>query len=96
MRLPGRDGPAQEVLLVRADDVDAHVALEVEHEPGADGLDDGRRTRLLAVHRVGQVDVLGGVDAVSYKHLRAHETLLDTVCRLLLEKKNEVQLLEQH
>ena len=29
------------------------------------------------------------VDAVSYTHLRAHETVLDLVCRLLLEKKKE-------
>eukprot|EP00657_Telonema_sp_P-1_P010105 TRINITY_DN439_c0_g1_i1.p1 TRINITY_DN439_c0_g1~~TRINITY_DN439_c0_g1_i1.p1 ORF type:complete len:142 (+),score=36.31 TRINITY_DN439_c0_g1_i1:153-578(+) len=28
------------------------------------------------------------VDTVSYTHLRAHETVLDLVCRLLLEKKN--------
>ena len=28
------------------------------------------------------------VEAVSYTHLRAHETVLDLVCRLLLEKKN--------
>ena len=27
------------------------------------------------------------VGAVSYTHLRAHETVLDIVCRLLLEKK---------
>ena len=27
------------------------------------------------------------VTAVSYTHLRAHETVLDIVCRLLLEKK---------
>ena len=26
-------------------------------------------------------------EAVSYTHLRAHETVLDIVCRLLLEKK---------
>ena len=26
-------------------------------------------------------------DAVSFSHLRAHETVLDTVCRLLVEKK---------
>src|SRR5664280_2997858 len=32
--------------------------------------------------------VVGGVTAaVSYTHLRAHETVLDLVCRLLLEKK---------
>ena len=28
------------------------------------------------------------VTAVSYTHLRAHETVLDLVCRLLLEKTN--------
>ena len=28
------------------------------------------------------------VQTVSYTHLRAHETVLDLVCRLLLEKKN--------
>ena len=27
------------------------------------------------------------LDPVSYTHLRAHETVLDLVCRLLLEKK---------
>ena len=27
------------------------------------------------------------IHAVSYTHLRAHETVLDLVCRLLLEKK---------
>ena len=37
-------------------------------------------------------DAPGGVPggwaaAVSYTHLRAHETVLDLVCRLLLEKK---------
>ena len=26
-------------------------------------------------------------DPVSYTHLRAHETVLDLVCRLLIEKK---------
>ena len=28
--------------------------------------------------------------AVSYTHLRAHETVLDLVCRLLLEKKKNI------
>ena len=31
------------------------------------------------------------VGSVSYTHLRAHETVLDLVCRLLLEKKKEKQ-----
>mgnify|MGYP003381511789 CR=1 FL=1 len=29
------------------------------------------------------------LDTVSYTHLRAHETVLDLVCRLLLEKKKK-------
>ena len=33
-----------------------------------------------------------GVSPVSYTHLRAHETVLDLVCRLLLEKKKKIQL----
>ena len=32
-----------------------------------------------------------GISAVSYTHLRAHETVLDLVCRLLLEKKKQKQ-----
>mgnify|MGYP003380304720 CR=1 FL=1 len=33
------------------------------------------------------------VAPVSYTHLRAHETVLDLVCRLLLEKKNTQNLI---
>ena len=29
-------------------------------------------------------------ESVSYTHLRAHETVLDLVCRLLLEKKKNL------
>ena len=36
----------------------------------------------------GAVCVLDS-NPVSYTHLRAHETVLDLVCRLLLEKKND-------
>ena len=39
----------------------------------------------------GEFVMVGGMAAVSlavsYTHLRAHETVLDLVCRLLLEKK---------
>ena len=31
------------------------------------------------------------IEAVSYTHLRAHETVLDLVCRLLLEKKKKMR-----
>ena len=34
-----------------------------------------------------ETDALLVYRAVSYTHLRAHETVLDLVCRLLLEKK---------
>ena len=50
-----------------------------------------------AVGRTTQVEYVSAVadgyaaystqEAVSYTHLRAHETVLDLVCRLLLEKK---------
>ena len=33
--------------------------------------------------------VVVGLGPVSYTHLRAHETVLDLVCRLLLEKKKQ-------
>ena len=46
-----------------------------------------------AHHGEEMVVVLGSMaderEAVSYTHLRAHETVLDLVCRLLLEKKNQ-------
>ena len=34
--------------------------------------------------------------AVSYTHLRAHETVLDLVCRLLLDKKKTQTQQTQH
>ena len=37
-----------------------------------------------------------GVSAVSYTHLRAHETRHDLVCRLLLEKKKTNQTRKNH
>ena len=50
--------------------------------PAAHDAADGQVTG-----RVGDED---GVGSVSYTHLRAHETVLDLVCRLLLEKKTEI------
>ena len=37
-----------------------------------------------------RVDFNVPLDAVSYTHLRAHETRHDLVCRLLLEKKKKI------
>ena len=55
--------------------------------------------------RAGVRRTLGGLDvgererdtcSVSYTHLRAHETVLDLVCRLLLENKKTQHYLNQH
>mgnify|MGYP003380474646 CR=1 FL=1 len=52
-------------------------------------IDDLRKRTGLDIHRVSinKIDFLKDIAAVSYTHLRAHETVLDLVCRLLLEKK---------
>ena len=48
-------------------------------------------------HAVVRVLAFGVVEPVSYTHLRAHETVLDLVCRLLLEKtKNYFSLSTQN
>ena len=42
-----------------------------------------------------QLDVIEAmIQPVSYTHLRAHETVLDLVCRLLLEKKNQYTIFD--
>ena len=40
--------------------------------------------------------VVHTIQTVSYTHLRAHETVLDLVCRLLLEKKKPPLILIRH
>ena len=50
-----------------------------------------------ALDTVGYKEIISYLDgnitleAVSYTHLRAHETVLDLVCRLLLEKKKQTK-----
>ena len=46
-------------------------------------------TAILTLRTIALFEVVG--KAVSYTHLRAHETVLDLVCRLLLEKKKKIQ-----
>ena len=41
---------------------------------------------ITTIHGFAQ-QVIGTLGSVSYTHLRAHETVLVLVCRLLLEKK---------
>ena len=42
-----------------------------------------------------RIATVSKTEAVSYTHLRAHETVLDLVCRLLLEKKKKQILTHQ-
>ena len=73
-----------------------HLGAAVDHLD-TDAVDDllGRLVGGRQVHeRVAERGLLGDVDAtdaVSYTHLRAHETVLDLVCRLLLVKKKNIQ-----
>ena len=56
----------------------------------------------VAVHFQSQDEVVDGLShriegvPVSYTHLRAHETVLDIVCRLLLEKKTTHKKKKHH
>ena len=47
----------------------------------------GRQIHRHAIQRGEKVGSVIEIEPVSYTHLRAHETVLDLVCRLLLEKK---------
>ena len=57
---------------------------QVERVPARGVRSDLDQRRVLAAG-----DEQRGPEAVSYTHLRAHETVLDLVCRLLLEKKKK-------
>ncbi len=59
---PRRDRALEKGVLAGPDQVGADGGLELEDQPGPDGLDDGGRPALLALLRVGQVAVLGRVD----------------------------------
>ena len=57
------------------------VRAEVERGPGNEDAEPDEEA--------AEVAGKAGVGPVSYTHLRAHETVLDLVCRLLLETKND-------
>ena len=74
-----RSSAASDVYKRQADD---HASLAV----GA-----GARRFRTGAAAGGQQGDADAIKAVSYTHLRAHETVLDLVCRLLLEKKKQAQ-----
>ena len=58
-----------------------------------DILKDGAlRGNLIEQIQYSNSNELVSSDSVSYTHLRAHETVLDLVCRLLLEKKKKLTI----
>ena len=67
---------------MRSIDIEAKVAATQLRSPG------GTEPIRVSDNFGGRVD---RIIAVSYTHLRAHETVLDLVCRLLLEKKNTIR-----
>src|SRR5678815_6117672 len=72
-------------------DPDLHLAFERLIKPGMIVFDVGANLGEMALHMARLVGTEGQVwaFAVSYTHLRAHETPEHLVCRLLLEKKNK-------
>src|SRR5665811_1220243 len=73
-------------IAARQDRLDRLAAMNEKHGTRiieAIGADFGHRS----AHETRMAElVLMGATTVSYTHLRAHETVLDLVCRLLLEK----------
>ena len=64
------------------------MCIRDRHEHGIRRLPvtvDGKLVGMIVEHDIEKAMRRPG--AVSYTHLRAHETVLDLVCRLLLEKK---------
>ena len=58
--------------------------------------DDNTQAILATEMGIFETSLINGAStnwvSVSYTHLRAHETVLDLVCRLLLEKKKNTRL----
>ena len=53
--------------------------------------DDYKTTKIYGLYYEKGILVKDHPISVSYTHLRAHETVLDLVCRLLLEKKKHIK-----
>ena len=83
------DGVAQ--IKIRGDDASIYTAAEQFLSKGPEGIVYVAHETLAGHLRaiLGMLTVEEIYKAVSYTHLRAHETVLDLVCRLLLEKKKK-------
>ena len=63
-----------------------HIHAEYAGQRAVFSIDDGQV--LVGALPSGKTRLVQAwIETVSYTHLRAHETVLDLVCRLLLEKK---------
>ena len=67
-------------------DADKHPAYSIQEL-----LSEVKKTPAQIAVITGGEPLLHNLDAVSYTHLRAHETVIDLVCRLLLGKKKTTQ-----
>ena len=54
-----------------------------------------KKTKLRGIDSEGMLCSAKELGTVSYTHLRAHETVLDLVCRLLLEKKKKTNKIKK-
>src|SRR5664280_3156914 len=61
-----------------------HMLSQRQERPASEGMCPWRPSNSSAHARSSTLEA---TPPVSYTHLRAHETVLDLVCRLLLEKK---------
>ena len=52
-------------------------------------ISEKKNPKILVLNKIDTISQEQALASVSYTHLRAHETVLDLVCRLLLEKKKQ-------
>ena len=77
-----------------ADAIECDVRMTLDghlvclHDRSVDRTSDGHG--LVSRHTLRQLQALDWSGPVSYTHLRAHETVLDLECRLLLENTNSL------
>ena len=72
-----------------------HTDLRAEFVEDAAVLPGGVHGQVILAQLAGDIGTGRGVPPVSYTHLRAHGTVLELVCRLLLVKKKKKQLIAQ-